>query len=137
MSEKTDQETVQAYPPKESEIIKETQADGVVVFKDSKSEITAKELSINDIDLHSLNYNWFSQLQALVEMLNDEDYSRFGSVFEILIDRFIHELDETYAFIRQAVGHIKIHRIQRNQWPHRTGRVVQVTLKPPEEGGAS
>lgn len=135
MSKKADQETVQLHPPKESEIIRETQKDGTIVFKDSN-----KELETDDIDLHSLNYHWFSQLWGLIELLDDEDYGRFGSVFEILIERFINELDETYAFIRQTIGHIKIYRIHRNQWPHRNGRVVQITLEPPEEekkGGES
>lgn len=129
----SDQQNVPAYLPTDFEIIKQTQQDGTVVFMHPMGEVTGETIETDEIDLYSLNHRWLTQIQALVDMLGDDEYTTFGSICEILINNTLLELDETFSFIQRSIGHIEIGRIPRKTCCYRTDRVVQVSVKPPEK----
>jgi len=119
------EERLTSYLPNDHEIIKETQEDGTILFKHP----VGGQVSIDDIDLYSAVYGWLSKFQTLVNMLDDGDYGKFGTLFELILQNAESELKEIFSFIRQTIGHIQIETVARDSFPYRTGRVVSLSVK--------
>ena len=42
-------------------------------------------------------------------------------------------MEEMFNMINRTIGQIEVDVIDRNSWPYRSGRVVDVSLTPPKE----
>lgn len=117
-------EHLTSYLPDDYEITKETQEDGAILFKHP----LGREIETDDIDLYSAIHGWLNRFQTLVNLLGDDDYGAFGSIFELLIQNAESELTEIFSFVNQTIGHIQIETVSRDSFPYRTGRVVSLSV---------
>lgn len=126
-------QTLPSYLPDDHELVKVTQDDGKIVFKHP----VGSEIETDNIDLYSFIHQWIGKCRVLVDLLNDEDYSDFGCILELILQNAEHELEEVFSFVDASIGHIRIDTVTRGSFPYRTGRVVALSLREPKEGGVS
>ena len=107
-------------------IIKKTHPDGSVTFHAPNSD---KEIGIFEDSLADTFYSNRSKLRLLVDMLDDEDFGTFGCLVEAVIESYERQLEEVFYFIHHDIGRIMCSFVMRDNWPHRTGRVVSVELE--------
>lgn len=62
-------------------------------------------------------------------MLDDDDYGKFGTLCELILQNAEQVIDEAFLFIDQSIGHIEIETVSRGVFPYRTGRVVGLSVK--------
>ena len=126
-------ETIRPIPPLESEIIKETYKDGKVrYFHPVQVEIDT---------CHEQLYDFFekmlSSFQDLVNFMDDNEYDRFGHLFQTILNDSFYRLHEAFEFIEKTIGIISVCIVARGETCYRNGRVVGTELRKPckMEGG--
>jgi hypothetical protein len=70
--------------------------------------------------------------KSLIAFLDEDDYTEFGILFEALVGYNHRQLDEMLEFLTRCVGRINFHYIARGQTTYRSGRIVGITVEPPE-----
>ena len=107
----------------------EPQGDGSVIYRHpGGSQIDTYSLSLEEF-LGSL----VRKFKALVDMIDDEEYSNFGYLAEAVMRDFTIQADEALTAIADNIGDISFDLVSRNRWPYRGGKVLNAFLSPAQE----
>ncbi len=68
------------------------------------------------------------KLQIAVDMLKDDDYSRFGTVFDSLLFEANVRIQQVSHCIEEQIGEIDLYVIAHSQYPYKTGDILDATL---------
>ena len=124
------QETIQPIFPNDHEIIRELDKSGEASYYHPNS---GDEVYTYDYDLYSQLSSIMSRLQAMVDILGDDDRNGFGFIFESLIRDATNQLEEIFKHIEDTIGHIELDIVGRNSSIYRIGMIVGARVKPTKE----
>ena len=108
------------------EIIKQVQDDGTAIYyhpiNDGDPEPVKGE------NLYDVVMRPIYRLKALTDLLNDNDYSRFGYLAESITNEAERLYEELFHFLDRAIGEIEIDVMDRGSVVYRPGRVLSAKI---------
>ena len=120
------QETINPYFPNDNKIIKKLNGSG----KASYHHPTGGKVCTWTNDLYSQLTLSFSRFKAMVAMLDDDDYDRFGFVFKSLIRDAENQLDEMFERVHDVIGVIELEIVSVDNRGYRDGMIVDANIEP-------
>lgn len=111
------------------EIVRRVQEDGSVLYYHPIAFSDDPE-PVKGESLHDVVSTPIRRVKALVGLLDDDDWSRFGFVAETIIEEAERLYDEVFHFLDEVVGEIEIDVMGRNSVVYRTGRVLGARIIP-------
>ena len=120
------QETINPYFPNDNKIVKKLNGSGGASYHHPKGG----KVYTWPNDLYSQLTLSLSRFKAMLDMLDDDDYDRFGFVFKSLIRDARNQLDEMFEHVHDAIGVIEIEIVGVNNRGYRVGMIVDANLEP-------
>lgn len=124
--EGTAQERVSTYYPPQHDIIKEIQ-DGKTIYRNEiGNPIKTYRLTLFDIFDGILG-----GLRGLVDLLDSDDYNRFGKLADIIIRDADRQVSEVFRLLEHDAGinNLECLIMRRGEYPYTPGRIVGIEIK--------
>ncbi len=118
-------EKLKAIVPRELEIIKETKKNGRRVFWHP----AGSKVKTCEEDFHSVISIMLENFKGLADLMNDNDWARYGYILEAMYRDAERRLDEIMTFVNRAVGEIYCVSITKGSACYRTGRIVDASIE--------
>jgi len=114
------------YIPEQTEITEITFDNGEVAVQGPAGGL----INTYGIELDFWLSVWIGDFRAAVRLLDEDDYLKFGRVFEIMLQAFERNMEEVMHAVYENIGLITCEMIGVNDAPFREGRVVGTEFKP-------
>lgn len=126
-SEERKEEIVDTFTrDKDYKIIKRIGVDGEAhYYHPLGSELE----NIRKMDLDELFFEPINRFRSLVNMLDDDEYNKFGFLADGLIEAADVLYDEVFYFIEKNIGTIEFDVIGRDCFPYRAGMIIGARVK--------
>lgn len=119
-------QTVPPYFPTETPLTR-------IVYEDGESAYFSPydyEVNVYGVDLELFLICRIHELKAAVLLLEDEDYMKFGQVFETILHAFENQVHEVAHVLYRHVGDVSLDLVGKNKADWRDGRVVWAEIIP-------
>ena len=119
---------VPPIPSEDYEIVREESEDGTITYRHpSSGKIDTGTMEL-DLFVGCMNERY----QSLIALLSADDYVAFGIILEALVAYNMRQLHEMLEFMSRSIGKIDFHYINVATTSYRPGRVVGMSIEPPQ-----
>lgn len=134
---KVKREELQGIAPHEDhKIVREVQEGGSVRYFHPTSFADEPE-NVTTESLYNVVTAPILRLKAIIDLLGDDDYARFGFVAEGIVEHAERLYGEVFHFLESAVGGIKVDVMGRHSVVYRPNRVLGMRIEPPTSEAGS
>lgn len=114
--------------PNDYKIMRRIDEEGIITYQHP----TGAQIETYNETLDSIISLGMERFKNLIEMLDDDDLSRFGYLFETLIENLEDQLYEIFTFMDKTIGEVTCTRITKGDCVYRHDRCVGVSITPPK-----
>jgi hypothetical protein len=119
-------EAVKAFVREEMEIIRKIGSDGEPHYFHPMGE---EEITFTENLFDALQTPW-NRLEALVQMMDDDDYDRIGFLLKGVLESAERLYEEVFHFVEEAIdGTIEVDRMGHSGGIYRADRVLGARIK--------
>lgn len=128
-NKETKRETMEGLSTRpDYKIEREVQEDGSVLYYHPAALSHERSEPVKGENLYDVLREPIRRVKALIGLLDDDDYGRFGFVAEAITEEADRLYDEVFHFLDEAIGKIEVDVMGRGSVVYRTGRVLSARI---------